>query len=112
MCISLFPCMSLTANLKLPISLNNRNLDLKNREISDLTGLENFTKIEELNLSGNRLTSESNLEVLNSFQLKKLDISLNLIQCFPVIHTSITEMNIGGNYYLQNLSLNNKSLLF
>ena len=41
-------------------------LNLNDGAISDLTGLEVFTGLTRLDLSGNNLNKESNLEVLNS----------------------------------------------
>lgn len=75
---------------RITISEENRakitSLDLRNSEISDLTGLESFSNLKELNLSGNKLTSESNLEVLNNFQLERLDLSTNNIKDISMIN--------------------------
>lgn len=66
-------------------------LNLSNKEISDLTGLDKFANLKSLDLSANDLTKESNLEVLNSFDLKFLDISSNEISDVSAI-TNIKEI--------------------
>lgn len=56
-------------------------LELKNKDIKDISGLENFTELEYLELSGNDLTADSNLEVL--LKLEKattIDLSTNKIE--------------------------------
>ena len=54
-------------------------LDLSNHNIKDITGLDIFSKVTRIDLSANKLTTESNLEVLNSFNLNYLDLSSNQI---------------------------------
>lgn len=61
-------------------------LSLSNSELTDLTGLEIFTNLSWLDLSGNKLTKDSNLEVLNSFNdLKYLDLSSNEIEDLSMV---------------------------
>ena len=61
-------------------------LSLSNSELTDLTGLEVFTNLSWLDLSGNKLTKDSNLEVLNSFSgLKYLDLSSNEIEDLSMV---------------------------
>lgn len=61
-------------------------LSLSNSELTDLTGLEIFTNLSWLDLSGNELTKDSNLEVLNSFNdLKYLDLSSNEIEDLSMV---------------------------
>lgn len=61
-------------------------LSLSNHELTDLTGLEVFTNLSWLDLSGNKLTKDSNLEVLNSFSgLKYLDLSSNEIEDLSMV---------------------------
>lgn len=52
-------------------------LNLENKEINDLKGLEAFTSVTKLNLHANELTSESNLDSLNGLKLESLDLSSN-----------------------------------
>jgi len=54
-------------------------LNLSNSQISDLTGLETFKNVTSIDLSANELTKDSNLAVLNSFNLTYLDLSSNEI---------------------------------
>ena len=57
-----------------------KELSLKEKGISDITGLDVFTNVEKLILSGNDLDEESNLSILNNFsKLNYLDISSNQI---------------------------------
>lgn len=61
-------------------------LELKNKDIKDISGLENFTELEYLELSGNELTADSNLEVL--LKLEKattIDLSTNKIDSLEKI---------------------------
>ncbi len=60
------------------------SIDVHEKGISDLTGVEHFTNLKELNCSGNQLTSldvsqNTNLETLDCFdnQLTNLDVSKN-----------------------------------
>lgn len=52
-------------------------LKLSNSNLTNLKGLERFSKVTSLDLSGNKLTDESDLTVLNSFNLSFLDLSSN-----------------------------------
>ena len=53
--------------IKVDTSLIKR-LDLNNGAITDLTGLDAFESLEHLELSGNKLTKNSNLSVLNAYK--------------------------------------------
>ncbi len=55
-------------------------LNLNEGEISDLTGLENFTNLTHLEVSGNNITKDSNLAVLTGLPLKYLDLSTNQLE--------------------------------
>ena len=59
------------------------SLDVSNRNISDLTGISDFTALQELNISGNEITV--------------LDLTSN---------TNITKLNTSSNY-LENLNIRN-----
>ena len=52
-------------------------LTLSNSGITNLSGLEKFSKVTSLDLSANKLTDESDLSILNSFNLNFLDLSSN-----------------------------------
>jgi len=66
------------------------SLDLSNSKIDDLTGLDAFSKVTELNLTANELTSESNLGVLDNLNLVKLNLSSNKLESIK----SITSFNL------------------
>ena len=53
---------------------------LNENAISDLTGLDYFSSLTKLELSGNNLTKDSNLGVLNSLPLSYLDLSTNQLE--------------------------------
>ena len=70
-------------------------LDLSNRQITDITGLEEFTNLTSLNLSGNSLTS---LSILNLNQLTTLDLSNNSLTSLDLpINNSITTLSLWDN---------------
>lgn len=59
------------------------NLDLKESQIDDISGLEVFSGLKTLDLSGNYLDLDSNLEIINEFSsLESLDLSTNKIDGF------------------------------
>jgi len=71
-------------------------LVLSNYGITDLTGLEIFKNLRSIDLSANKLSEKSNLEVLNSFQLTFLDLSSNQIENVSMITNldHITNVNL------------------
>lgn len=71
-------------------------LILSNCAIDDLTGLESFTNLTSIDLSSNKLTKNSNLEVLNNFSLAFLDLSSNKIEDVSMITdiSSIAKVNL------------------
>ena len=77
-----FSCNDVTRTLT--ISEENKalvtELNLNEGAISNLTGLENFTSLSHLELSGNNLTKDSNLSVLASLPLNYLDLSTNQLE--------------------------------
>lgn len=78
-------------NLDLLANLNNLNtLDLAYSKVSDFSQLENFFKIEQLNLSGNKL-NENNLKFIGKMKnLRKLDLFGNNIVDIGQIDISLT----------------------
>ena len=74
------------------------SLSLGNKGLTNLTGLEMFTNLKELDLSSNELNKDSNLEVLNSFTLTTLDLSSNEIEDLSMV-TNIKEI---PTLYLHN----------
>ena len=71
-------------------------LDLNEGGISDIAGLEAFSSLTHIELSGNNLTSESHLSVLNSFDLDYLDLSTNKIADVSAIDQLIDKMIVDG----------------
>lgn len=68
-------------------------LNLNEGGIYDLTGLEKFTSLTHLELSGNNLSKTSNLEALNSLPLNYLDLSTNSIEDVTAIDGLIDTIN-------------------
>ena len=100
------------------------SLNLDSRNISDLTGIEGFTSLEELSCKNNNLT-EIDLETNN--KLKKLDCSNNSISELEVTYCRyleelncsnnlLTELSFVGkyskNYYLKSVDCSNNQLYF
>ena len=76
-------------------------LNLNDGAISDLTGLEVFTGLTRLDLSGNNLNKESNLEVLNSLtSLNYLDLSTNQLDDVSSIASLIDNLKATGTIIL------------
>ncbi len=83
-----------------------KRLDLNEGAISDLTGLEAFTALEHLELSGNNLTKESNLGVLNSLpNLNYLDLSTNKLEDVSEIRALIDTLRTNGTIILSGQSV-------
>ena len=78
-----FTCDDITHTLTLTEENKSKvsQLCLNENAIADLTGLEYFTSLEKLELSGNNITKDSNLGVLNSLPLLSyLDLSTNQLE--------------------------------
>ena len=70
-------------------------LDLSNKQITDLTGLENFTSLVDLNLSGNLLTQVS---IVNFKNLTTLNLSNNLFSVLDIsFNEKINSLNASQN---------------
>lgn len=71
-------------------------LNLSNFAIDNLQGLDIFKNVTSVDLSANKLTEKSGLEVLNSFSLEYLDISSNEIPDVSMITgiDSIPKVNL------------------
>ena len=83
--------------IKVDTSLIKR-LDLNNAGISDLTGIDAFSSLEHLELSGNNLTKNSNLSVLNAFNndnFTYLDLSSNQLEDISEISGLIKKLEDG-----------------
>ena len=60
--------------------VNVTKLNLSNSEIDDLEGLDVFSSLTNVDLSANKLTKDSSLEVLSNMPLTYLDLSSNEIE--------------------------------
>lgn len=76
-------------------------LTLSNFDIDDIKGLDLFSNVKRLDLSSNRLSKESHLEVLNSFDLDMLDLSSNQIEDVSMVTNidSIPELNLHNQIF-------------
>ena len=75
--------------------LDITQLDLSNRSITDFSGLEYFTNLEDLNLSGNGI---SQIPFVNFTKLTSLNISGNsFTQLDLSFNSQINSLNISGN---------------
>ncbi len=95
-----------------------RTLDLSNKQISSLKGLEYFTNLEELKLSENGLSTIDlsslpfikHLE-LQSNALSSIDLSaLTSLQYLDVSHNEITELDVSKNTQLSYLDCRNNKI--
>ncbi|MEX0997008.1 MAG: T9SS type A sorting domain-containing protein [Flavobacteriaceae bacterium] len=101
-------------------------LNINNKNISDLTGIEGFTALEELNVGINQLSTVNlinnlNLEYLHiaGNQLSDIDLSNNLNLEFLIIaanplpnidlsaNTALKHLNANGSHSLTSLDLSN-----
>ncbi|SVA89937.1 uncharacterized protein METZ01_LOCUS142791, partial [marine metagenome] len=93
-------------------------LDVSSKEISDLTGIEDFTALESLNCENNQLTAldVSNnpaLSYLNCYinQLTALDVSANTaLTTLSPGHNQLTTLDVSNNTALTALQCNNNLL--
>ena len=93
-------------------------LDLADREITDLSGIEYFTALTELKSDGNQLTSldvskNTVLTKLNcsTNQLTSLDVSKNTALTDLYCYTNqLTSLDVSNNTALTNLSLGGNQL--
>ncbi len=83
-------------------------LDLRNRSISDLTGIEDFTALERLLASDNVLKI---IDLSKNTALRNLSLSNNSLESIDVSrNTQLTNLSISNNS-LTNLDLSNNTLL-
>ncbi|WP_298513471.1 hypothetical protein [uncultured Kordia sp.] len=94
------------------------SLDVINKSISDLSGIEDFTSLQTLNISDNSITSIdlSNLTQLvhlyaDNNQLTALDLSSNsLLESLHADNNSLTSLNTDNISQLTELSVSDNSL--
>ena len=67
-------------------------LNLNNKGLYDLTGLEKFVALNHLELSGNNLSKNSNLACLSGLPLEHLDLSTNKIEDVSAIDGLISSI--------------------
>ena len=81
-------------------------LNLNESAISDLTGIEAFSEVTHLELSGNDLSKKSNLSVLNSLtKLNYLDLSTNKLEDVSDISELISKLKTEGTIILSNQTI-------
>ena len=103
------------------IDINNNNeievvetaivskLFVSSSDIADLTGIEIFTNLKQLNCSSNQLTS---IVVSNNINMTELDVSNNLLTSINTLNNSALKYLICKNNQINSLSLVNNSNLF
>ena len=70
-------------------------LDLSNKQLTDLTGLENFINLENLDLSSNQLTQ---VPIVNFTNLKSLNLNNNLFSVLDLsFNEKINSLNASNN---------------
>ena len=86
-----FTCDDITHTLTLSEENKSKvtEMCLNENAISDLTGLDYFSSLTKVELSGNNITKDSNLEVLNSLPLTYLDLSTNQLEDVSAIDALI-----------------------
>jgi len=102
-----------TSNINMILSLN-----IFNKNISNLTGIEDFNELELLNASNNEITSidiSQNLELTNLYldynQLTTIDVSQNIeLTDLSLNHNQLTTIDVSQNIDLENLFLRFNSL--
>lgn len=94
------------------------NLDIENKGILDLTGIEDFNNLTVLSCSNNNLTS---LNVTNNLRLKQLFFSFNQIQNIDITknleliifwcdNNELTNINVSNNLNLISLITSNNPI--
>lgn len=87
----------------------NGAMDVSYKSIADLTGIEAFVAITELNCSGNSLTS---LNVAANTALQVLDCSSNQLTAVDVsTNTALKELYVKNNFNLASLDVNSNTAL-
>ncbi len=80
-------------------------LDVRYRSISNLTGIEDFAALEDLDVRGNNLTI---IDTSNNTQLITLICSVNPSNSINISNNLLLEtLNIGGLHQLDNIDLSN-----
>lgn len=90
-------------------------LDISSREISDLTGIQDFINLVNLNVEDNFIAE---VDFSNSTLLSVLDVSDNMLDAvdisvlpnltnLDVSNNSLTELNLSANLDLNNLDISN-----
>jgi len=95
-----------------------KDMSAKGKEIADLTGIEFFTELTFLDVTGNNLpeldvSDLSKLETLRcgSNELKELDLSGNpALKNLDVLDNLLTSLNISENYELEYLNCHTNQL--
>ena len=83
-------------------------LDISNLGITDLTGVEDFTALQELNCSSNALGT---LDIRNNSNLTSLNCASNTLTTLDILNNSnLITLNVSGNS-LTELNVINNSLL-
>lgn len=101
----------LTANI-----INLKTLVLQGKNISDLTGIENFTNLEYLDLGAinndpNRNNKISYLNITKNTKLKLLSCNFNNLTSLDLSkNTNLTELHLTGNK-LSSINISNNNLL-
>lgn len=104
-----FSANDITYTLTLSSSAKSsvKELNLNESSISDLSGLEAFTELTHLELSGNNLTRRSNLGVLNGLsKLNYLDLSTNQLENVSEISELINRLQSSGTIILSGQNVN------
>jgi Leucine-rich repeat (LRR) protein len=79
-------------------------LDVSNLSIADLTGIEDFVALVDLNVSNNMLTS---LELTNNSSLEILDCSINQIENLDLTTNPVLTSVLCSNNNLRTLNIEN-----
>ena len=90
-----------------------KKLNLNESAIFDITGIEAFSAVEHLELSGNNLSKESNLAVLNSLTaLNYLDLSTNQLDDVSDISELISKLQKNGTVILSGQTVTQVNSVF
>lgn len=84
-------------------------IDVNKKEITDLTGIEAFTKLTKLYCASNKLTS---LDLSENTELTYLDCTFNPIGSLDLSkNNALLELYCGGENKLESLDVSNNNLL-